>query len=105
MDTKLRYVRKTRKRAVLKGKKMEGPGIGEESWSGWRRKVGRGSESFGRRGALRVALVGARDGWLLGERVQSGAGETTTAARKCLSEVAFRRRSECLPQPPSLQRN
>jgi len=52
---------------------------GELLRSLWRKA---GCEMCGMRGALIRALVRARDGWFPGETVQSGAGETTTAAEK-----------------------
>jgi len=44
---------------------------------------------FGRRGALRVALSAPRDGWLLGEKVQSGAGRPQPQPENDCSEWLF----------------
>jgi hypothetical protein len=84
MATKAISLRKNAGSAGLKGKKMAAQSrLYKPGWRAFSAVLGM---EMKRRSFLAGAVhilwqVRARDGWFLGEMVQSGVGETTTAAR------------------------
>lgn len=91
MATEIACLRKTLERAALKGKKMGALPLGEDRWRRLQLELGWGDGLLGMRCAY--SLVGPRTRRLAtGGNGAKRAGETTTAARKRLMEVAARRR-------------